>query len=161
MVVAQARNRVIGRANDLPWYLPADLKHFKELTSGRAVIMGRKTFESIIARRGQPLPNRTNIVVSRDAHFQAEGATVVATPEEALKAAGSGEVFVIGGGAIFEAMLPMAERLYLTQVEADIEGDAYFPALDPDEWRPTSTEHHKADEKNQYDYAFITMERTS
>jgi dihydrofolate reductase len=159
VIVAQANGRVIGRSNDLPWYLPADLKHFKDLTTGHSVIMGRKTFESILARLGKPLPNRTNIVITRDPKFASEGAVVVRSPDEALARAGLGEMFVIGGASIYEAMLSAVDRVYLTQVQADIAGDAYFPALDPAEWKELERTSFDADEKNQYSYEFITLER--
>lgn len=161
MIVAQAHNRVIGNSNDLPWYLPADLKRFKELTTGHVVIMGRKTFESIFARLGKPLPNRTNIVITRDSAFGPPGVVVAHSPEAALKQADSEEVFVIGGASIYEAMLPWADKIYLTQVDADIPGDAFFPELIPTEWQTTARLAHKADEKNQYNYEYITLERVT
>jgi len=159
LIVAYAKHRVIGKANDLPWYLPADLKHFKELTSGHSVILGRKTYESIVARLGKPLPNRTNIVITRDKHFAAPGAIIVRSPQEAIERADSEEVFVIGGASIYEAMLPLADRIYLTEVEADIEGDTYFPELGPEDWEEAERVTHEADERNEYDYAFIVLNR--
>jgi dihydrofolate reductase len=158
MIVAQANGRVIGAANDLPWYLPADLKRFKELTTGHAVIMGRKTYDSILARIGKPLPNRTNIVITRDAALDASDVLVAHSPQDALTLAGDGEVFVIGGATIYEIMLPLAERIYLTQVKADIDGDAYFPELGA-EWREVSRESHQSDERNEYDYDYVQLER--
>jgi dihydrofolate reductase len=159
MIVAQARNRVIGSANDLPWYLPADLKRFKDLTSGHSVIMGRKTYASIIKRLGKPLPNRLNIVVSRDPAFRPEGVVVAASPADALQQAGDGEVFVIGGASIYEAMLDASDRIYQTQIDAEIPGDAYFPALDQNQWHEVAREQHASDERNPHDYAFVTLER--
>lgn len=159
ILVARARNRVIGRSNDLPWYLPADLRHFKELTTGHSVLMGRKTFDSILARLGTPLPNRQNIVVTRDRHFQVSGAIVVHSIDEALKLTESEEVFVIGGAQIYEQVLPFTDRMYITEVAADIDGDTFFPELEQGAWRETSREPHKKDDKNQYDYAFVVYER--
>ena len=156
LLVAYARNRVIGKNNDLPWYLPADLKRFKELTTGQTVVMGRKTFDSIIARNGKPLPNRTNVVITRDSEYLAEGAEVVHTIEDALK--GSAEIFVIGGAEIFRQALPLADRIYATEIDADIEGDVYFPEIGSG-WREVAREPHQADEKNQYNYAYVTYEK--
>src|ERR1019366_1912721 len=112
MIVAQADNRVIGKSNELPWYLPADLKRFREITTGHSVIMGRKTYDSIYIRLGHPLPNRQNIVVTRDKSFDAHGCVIVASPREALGKAGTGEIFVIGGASIFQSMLPQTTRIY-------------------------------------------------
>lgn len=160
LLVAMARNRVIGAKNDLPWYLPADLKRFKELTTGHTVIMGRTTFESIVARIGKPLPNRTNIILTRDANYAApEGCVVVTSLEEALSKASGEEVFVIGGGQVFEQALSRAGKIYLTRVEADIEGDVLFPELGP-EWKQVSSEPHPADDKNEYPYTFVVLEHT-
>ena len=159
LVVAQAKNRVIGRSNDLPWYLPADLRHFKELTTGHTVIMGRKTWDSIVARLGHGLPNRTNIVVTRNQDLKIPDVTVAHSFNEAVRTAGEGELFVIGGAAIFEAALPLADRIYMTQVQADVEGDVQMPELGP-EWREIHRESHLKDDKNQYDYDFVTLEKT-
>jgi dihydrofolate reductase len=150
------RNRLIGNRNQLPWHLPADLAHFKRATMGKPVIMGRKTFESI----GRPLPGRTNIVLTGSADYRAEGVLVANSPDQALGlAAGADEVMVIGGSMIYELMLPRADRLYLTHVESDCEGDAWFPDFDPGQWRITASEEHAADEKNPCDYRFVTYER--
>ncbi len=157
LVVAMAKNRVIGSNNDLPWYLSADLKHFKEITTGHTIVMGRTTLESIVARLGKPLPNRTNVVLTHDANYQApEGCVVVTTLDDALRI--SDDVMVIGGGQVFAEALPKADRIYLTRVEADIAGDVLFPELGP-EWKEVSSETHEADEKNEYPYTFITLER--
>lgn len=158
-IVAQANNRVIGKANELPWYLPADLRHFKEITVGHTVIMGRKTFDSIITRLGRPLPNRTNIVITRDKGFKAEDAKIVHSLKAAIQTAADGEMFVIGGAQIYEQALPYLDRIYLTQIKADIEGDTHFPELAQEEWWELSNEHHKKDDKNPYDYSFITLVR--
>jgi dihydrofolate reductase len=158
LVVAQSRGRVIGAQGGIPWYMPADLKHFRELTTGRRVIMGRRTYDSIVAKLGGPLPNRINIVVTRDDHYRADGAVVVHSLNEAIKQAGEGEIMVAGGAVIFEQCLPLADRIYLTQIEADITGDTFMPELGH-EWAQTSREEHAADEHNPYDYAFITLDR--
>ena len=156
IIVAMARNRVIGKNNRLPWHLPADLKHFKETTMGHPIIMGRKTYESI----GRPLPGRTNIVVTRNPEFRAEGCTVVHSLEEALRAAEEAEeVFVIGGATLYREALPIANRIYLTLVEADIEGDTLFPEIDSDSWEEVHCETHPSDERNPYAYSFIELKR--
>lgn len=142
-IVAAARNGVIGVDNQLPWRLPADLKRFKSLTMGRPIVMGRKTWDSI----GRPLPGRANIVVSRDADFRAEGAQVVADIAAALAqaeaeamAGGLGEVFIIGGETIYRQTLDQVSRVYLTSVDVEVVGDAFYPALDEGEWREVSRE---------------------
>lgn len=161
LIVAMANNNVIGSKNDLPWYLPADLKHFKELTSGHAVIMGRNTLESILNRLGKPLPNRQNIVVSRNESYQVEGIEVVGSIEAALEAASDEEVFIIGGAQVYQQALPLVERIYVTQVNAKIDGDAFFPNLNPEQWREVANEPHQADDKNQFDYSFKTLDRVN
>jgi len=156
IIVAMSENRVIGIENTLPWHLPADLKHFKSLTMGKPIVMGRKTYESI----GRPLPGRTNIVISRDSGYRAEGVTVVRTPEAALQAAGDvEEVMIIGGASFYRQMLPQTDRLYLTLVHQTIDGDAWFPELDDSQWQPLSREDHSPDGKNPWPYSFITMQR--
>ncbi|GAA5232099.1 dihydrofolate reductase [Verticiella sediminum] len=153
LIVAYARNRTIGRDNALPWRLPADLAHFKRSTLGKPIIMGRKTWESL----GRPLPGRLNLVVSRNANYRAEGATVVASLDEALAvSAGAPEAYVIGGEMLYRLALPMARRVVATEIDADIEGDAWFPAL-PAGWRETAREPQP--EENGYRYAFVTYER--
>ena len=156
LVVAMARNRVIGRDNQLPWHLPADLKHFKAITIGKPVVMGRKTYESI----GRPLPERTNIVVTRDPDYRAEGCLVVNSAEAAIEAAGAvDEVMIIGGGQFYEEMLPRADRLYLTEVHEDVEGDAWFPEFDRGAWRELEREDCQPDERNPHAYSFLVLER--
>jgi len=157
-----ARNRTIGRNNALPWHLPEDLKYFKRVTLGKPIIMGRKTCDSI----GRPLPGRTNIVITRDAGFQAEGARVVLSLEQALALAekiclidGAEEAVVIGGAQIYALALPLADRLYLTQVHADVEGDAHFPPLDLALWHELGRENFAAHGPNPYDYSFLILER--
>ncbi len=156
LIAAMAENRVIGRANRLPWRLPADLKHFKQLTLGKPIIMGRNTFESI----GRPLPGRSNIVVTRDPAYRAEGCQVVHSVEQALHVAdGHEEVMVVGGAELYRQTLERADRLYLTIINAAVEGDTLFPEIEPQQWRETERETHYADDRNQYDYDFVTLER--
>lgn len=156
LIVAMARNRVIGRDNRLPWRLSSDLKWFKSLTMGHHVIMGRRTYDSI----GRPLPGRTSIVISRTWSAAPEGVTVVRSIEEALEAArGEEEVFVLGGAEVFRRTLPMADTLFLTLVHADVEGDVLFPELEPDDWQLVSREDHDSDEKNEYPFSFLVYER--
>ena len=156
IIVTIGKNKVIGKDNSLPWKLPADMKHFKELTTGKPVIMGRKTFESI----GKPLPNRTNFIITRNQEYKAEGCVVVHSIDEALKASeGNEEVMVIGGAQIYKEFLPRANKMYLTIIDADFEGDAFFPEYNIEEWEETSYEEHERDAENQYDYRFMTLER--
>lgn len=155
-VVAYDRNRAIGKDNRLPWRLPDDMKHVRELTIGKPLIMGRRTWESI----GRPLPERTSIVLTRDREFRCDGCVVARTPEEALKLAGDApEVIVFGGADVFKTFLPRADRIYLTEVDADIGGDRFFPPLDPGEWEVTEAVEHPADERHAYDFSFLTLER--
>tara|TARA_B100001250_G_scaffold393390_1_gene396132 strand:- start:1386 stop:1889 length:504 start_codon:yes stop_codon:yes gene_type:complete len=163
LIVAVAQNRVIGRDNKLPWYLPNDLKYFKQTTLGKPVIMGRKTYESI----GKPLPGRTNIVITRQAGYQPEGVKVVGTVEDAIKVAesvclidGQDEAMVMGGAEIYGLTLPHCERLYLTEVHADVEGDAWFPEYEKSEWKEVTREDFKAEGPNPFDYSFVVYERT-
>lgn len=153
-----AQGGVIGKKNDLPWYLPADLKHFKQLTTGRTVVMGRNTCESIFARLGHALPNRRNIVITRDTSYRPESVEVVHSIDEAL-ALIDGDADIIGGQQIYEQLLPYIDRLYITEVDADIDGDTYFPKFDRSQWRESTREAHTKDEKNQYDYSFVTLDR--
>ncbi|PTY37486.1 dihydrofolate reductase [Saccharospirillum sp. MSK14-1] len=162
MIWAMSENRVIGRDNKLPWYLPNDLKYFKQVTSGKPVIMGRKTYDSI----GRPLPNRTNIVISRDTGFRAEGCQVVHSLDEALELAGAqlavnggDEVIVMGGAQIYAEALPRADRLYVTQVHATVEGDAFFPTIDFNAWQEQGREDFSAEGPNPYDYSFVVYDR--
>lgn len=158
LIVAVAANRVIGRGGALPWRLPNDLRHFKAMTMGKPIVMGRQTFESI----GRPLPGRTNIVVSRNPAFGPDGAVVVNSFEAALDAAaatGAEEVLVIGGAEVYAAALPVATRIYLTEVHARIEGDRFFPPLDPAEWVEAFRERHAADDRHPYAYSFVELNR--
>ena len=149
------RNRVIGLNNRLPWRLPADMKYFKKTTMGKPVIMGRKTYESF----GHPLPGRKNIVVTRNRLFNAEGCTVVHTIEDALSAAGKGEVMVIGGATLYEQLLPVADRLYVTLLDTHFEGDTYFPEIDDSDWLEISREKIKPGADIPFQYSFIIFER--
>ncbi len=156
LIAAIAENGVIGKDNDLIWHLSDDLKRFKQLTKGHHVIMGRKTFESL----GRPLPNRVNIVVSRNANYKAEGAIVVDSLKEALyKAEGDAQPFIIGGGAIYKQALGLAQTMELTKVHHAFEGDTYFPEFDENTWELVFKEHHPKDEKHQYSFDFLRYER--
>lgn len=159
LVVAVSENDVIGRGNQLPWHLPADLKHFKALTIGRPVLMGRKTFESI----GKALPQRLNIVLSRAADFSPADCVVVHTLDAArCAAAGDSALMVIGGAEIYRQCLPFARRIHLTLVHAEIAaGDTLFAGWRGPEWRHVSCERHEADDKNAHAYSFVTLERTA
>ena len=157
-IVAAARNNVIGRDNQIPWYLSADLKYFKKTTLGHHVIMGRKSFESI----GRPLPKRTNVVITRDPFFVATGCVVVHSLAEALEfaeQAGETEAFVIGGGEIYRQAMPLLDKIYLTEVAANVDGTVFFPEIDENEWREVFREAHGADEKNEFDFTFRILER--
>ena len=158
LIAAMANNRVIGINNSMPWHLPADLRHFKALTVGKPIIMGRKTWESLPGL----LPDRPHIVVTSDLNYQAEGCQVVHSIDEALAAAGDvPEVMIVGGAAFYAAMLPQADHLYLTLIETTVEGDAFFPDYNPSDWREVTHERHAADEKNPFSYSFLTLERRS
>lgn len=156
MVAALTRNHVIGKNNDLPWRLPADLAHFKRLTLGKPIILGRKNYQSI----GRPLPGRHNIVITRDRTFSADGVTVVHSPADALRAAGNvDEVMIIGGADIYRQFLPQADRLHLTWIEADIDGDTYFPDFSTFNWQRSASEQRPADDNNPHPMTFETYQR--
>ena len=162
MIVATADNNIIGKDNDMPWHLPADLAHFKKVTLGKPVIMGRKTYESI----GRPLPGRRNIVISRDETYQAQGIDTVTSVENALALVDGStgneaavEIMVIGGGAIYQHCLPKADRLYITHIKATIDGDTQFPNYDDESWQQISSEIRESDEKNAYDLDFCIYQR--
>ncbi len=162
LILAVADNGVIGRDNALPWKLPEDMRYFKQMTMGKPVIMGRKTFESI----GKALPGRTNIVITRNGAFAAEGARCVSSLEEALQVAEqtvsmepAEEAVVIGGSEIYRVTLPLADRLYITEVHANVEGDAVLPRVEWDDWREVRRERHVAQTPNPYDYSFVFYER--
>lgn len=156
LVVAMARNRVIGRDNQLPWRLPADLAYFKRVTLGHPVVMGRHTYESI----GKSLPGRLNIVVSRNPAFRAPGCTVVGSLAEAWTVAGDAtEVSVIGGTSLFAEALPIADRIHLTEIDADVPGDTWFPEFDRAEWTEHEVSRHPPDERHSYPFRIVVLER--
>lgn len=164
LIVAMSSNRIIGINNSLPWHLPNDLKYFKQATMGKPIVMGRKTFESI----GKPLPGRRNIVITRDVDYQAEGVDVVRSLEEAISLGediclvnGQEEVMVIGGAQIYQLALEKADRLYVTHVDAHVEGDAYFPEVDWPSFTLMAEEKFAAEGPNPYDYRFSVYQRTS
>ncbi len=156
LIVAMTPDGIIGRDNDLPWRIPADLRHFKAMTMGKPMIMGRRNHESI----GRALPGRTNIVLTRDQDYRAEGCIVVHTPEAALEAAGdSDEIMVIGGAEIYRLFLPQASTLYLTRVHADIDGDVRFPRVNWSEWRLVAESQHSNDPDSPHPFTFETWKR--
>jgi dihydrofolate reductase len=152
-----SENRVIGKNNQLPWHLPADLKFFKATTLNHPILMGRKTFESI----GKPLPQRTSIIITRQPGYQAEGALVVNSLSEAIRAGRElhPDIFIIGGAEILQQALPVIDTMYLTRIHAPFEGDIYYPEINWQEWQQTWREDHAPDEKNKYPYSFIKLER--
>lgn len=158
-IAAMDENRLIGVNNQLPWYIPADLKHFKTLTSGHPILMGRKTYESI----GRPLPNRLNIILTTNPKFNAPGCVVVSSLEAGIDAAveqKKEEIFIIGGSEVYNQLMERIQRLYLTIIHHQFEdGDAYFPKINPNEWNEIARESHKADEQNEFDYSFVTFDR--
>lgn len=144
LIAAVAKNGVIGSKNALPWYLPEDLKHFKKVTTGKTVMMGRKTFESILARLGTPLPNRDNVVVTRNKEYQVPAGVFVHTNiKDAMHAHGSADIFVIGGGELYAQTIDLADTLHITHVDKEVEGDVKFPAIDQKKWRLESEEKHE------------------
>lgn len=162
VIVAVAENGVVGKNNALPWYLPADLRYFKQTTLGKPIVMGRKTFESI----GRPLPGRTNIVISSNPDYAAEGVTVVSSLPDALDFAGevalidgTEELMVIGGATIYAAAIPLADRLYVTEVHAIVEGDACLGEIDWGKWSESSRDYHSAEAPNPYDFSFVVYDR--
>jgi dihydrofolate reductase len=149
-------NRVIGRDNQLPWYLPDDLKHFRRLTTGHTVIMGRRNFQSI----GQPLRQRKNIIISRDSSFSAAGCVVAQSLDEALMEAGNDpEVFIIGGAQIYALALPRTQKIYLTRVHAEVDGDVHFPDYDQAQWQEIDQRAHERDERHPYAFTILTLKR--
>ncbi len=159
IIAAVATNNVIGRDNQLPWHMPADLKRFKHLTSGHHLLMGRRTFESV----GTPLPGRITVVITRSPDYAPPGVAVARSLDEAIakaEAAGDAEIFIGGGTEIFTQALVRANRMYLTRIHAEPEGDTFFPEFDDvNEWELTDSEHFEADERNPYPYSFLTYER--
>ena len=160
LIAAIDKNRVIGNKGKLPWRMPADLEYYRSKIKGKTVVMGRKTLESMGKK---PLPNRVNIIMTHEQDYKAEGAIVVHSSEEALKEAEkidtNQELMVIGGSEIYKAFLPIANRIYLTIIEGEFEGDAFFPEYDITEWKEASYEEHERDKDNPYDYRFVVMER--
>jgi dihydrofolate reductase len=155
IVVAISENNAIGKNNQLLWYLPADLKHFKNITTGHTVIMGRKTYDSV----GKPLPNRRNIIITRK-DITIEGCEVVKSIEDALAlSAGEEEVFIVGGAEIYKQSIHLTDRIYLTIVHQEFDADSFFPEINYDEWQETEREDHQPDEKNKLPYSFITLDR--
>jgi dihydrofolate reductase len=155
IIVATAKNHAIGKDNKLLWYLPNDLKHFKDVTTGHTVIMGRKTFDSV----GRPLPKRRNIVITRQ-DISIEGCEVVPSIDEALeRCENEEEVFIVGGAEIYRQALPLTDRVYLTIIDQEFDGDTFFPELNAEEWTEKERENFEPDEKNKYRYSFITLER--
>jgi len=155
LIAAMTPDRVIGRNNQLPWHMPADLQHFKNLTSHKTILMGRKTYQSI----GRPLPNRRNIIITRDTNFAAPGCEIFHSIDEALTALkDEAEVCIIGGSEIYLQTLARADFLYLTFIHATIDGDTYFPEWNKNEWQEISREEHSSDERNPYSYSFITLQ---
>lgn len=161
LIAALAANNVIGRNNQVPWRLPTDLRRFKALTMGHHLIMGRKTFDSV----GRPLPGRVNVVITRREEWSAAGVTVVHSLEQALRVAaeaGDAEAFIAGGAEIYELAIHRADRMYLTRVHAEVEGDTFFPEFDDvSEWRLVDAEHFEADERNEYPFSFLTYDRAA
>lgn len=159
IIAAVASNNIIGRDNKLPWHMPADLKWFKKLTMGHHVLMGRKTFEEF----RKPLPGRVNVVITRNPNWSADGVAIARSVDEAIskaEAAGDAEIFIIGGAEIFAQVLHRADRMYITRIHAEPEGDTFFPEFDDvNEWKLVDAEHCEADEKNAYPYSFLTYER--
>lgn len=157
LVVAMTKNRVIGRDGDMPWRLSSDLRRFKRITMGHHLIMGRKTFDSI----GRPLPGRTTIVISRSANDDDPNIRVARSIADAIKIAGDDEeIFITGGAQIYELALPSVDRVYLTQIQCELDGDTYFPNVDWSKWQLIDHEDHLADEKNNHNYSFLTYDRT-
>lgn len=157
LIVAVAHNNVIGMAGKMPWHLPAELAYFKRITMGHPIVMGRKTFDSI----GRPLPGRRNIVVTANQAWRHEGVEVAGSIETALSMIEDSSAFVIGGATLYAAALPVANRVYLTAIDATVEGDTFFPELAPEKWREVSRERREQDEKNAYDVDFVVFERMS
>lgn len=155
LIAAIANRRVIGKNNQLPWHLPADLKYFKATTLNKPIVMGRKTYESL----GKPLPQRTNIILTSDRTYKAHGCYVVHSFDEAIQAVKDAEeIFIIGGATLFQLYLPLANRFYLTMIHADFEGDTFFPDFDAASFRLLKEENHLPDEKNPWPYDFLVFE---
>lgn len=160
-IAAMSSNRVIGRDNDLPWHLPDDFKFFQQTTKGHHIIMGRKNWESL-PPKFQPLPNRTNLVITRQSGYVAEGATIIQTLEEGQSIAaknGEDELFIIGGGEIYRMGLSISNRIYLTEIDGVFDGEVTFPEFSDSSWKEVSRKHHPADERHQYAFDFVIYEK--
>lgn len=157
LIVAMDQNRLIGKDNQLPWHLPADLQYFKKVTMGKPIVMGRKTFDSI----GRVLPGRENVIVTRNRSYTNDNCTVLHSVDEVKQFAEASEqeVFIIGGAEIFKEILPVADRLYITEIQESFEGDTYFPAIDEKKWKLVSSTPGIVDEKNKYAHQYIVLER--
>lgn len=156
IIVAMAQNRTIGINNTLPWRCPEDLRHFKALTMGHHMIMGRKTFDSI----GKPLPGRTTVVVTRNTRLQIDGCIIAHSLQQAIAAcAGDNEIFIVGGAELYAQALPLANKLYVTEIRQDIQGDAHFPEFDKKQWREAARERHSQDQPQPLEYHFATYEK--
>ena len=156
IIVAMDTNGVIGKDGKLPWHLSADLKHFKAITMGKPIVMGRKTHESL----GRVLPGRENIVITRNNNYQAPGCTVLHSLDDVfVHCRNADEIIIMGGAELYVQILDRANRIYLTEVHAEVSGDTYFPAYDGDQWREVQRQDFRADEKNRYDYSFVILER--
>ncbi len=163
LIAALTKNRVIGRDNSLPWHLPDDMKYFMQTTKAHHVIMGRKNYDSI-PEKFRPLPNRVNIVVTRQRDFKAPACTVVHALEEGIDISRNGgqqEVFIIGGSDMYKIALPISHRLYLTEIETELDGDTYFPEFNRAEWKETSRRHHPADDRHAFAFDFVVYDRLS
>lgn len=161
LIAAHTLNRVIGRNNDLPWKLPQDMKFFMQTTKGHHVVMGRRNYDSLPAKF-RPLPERVNLVLTRQENFKAEGCRVVHTLNEAIqiaREAGEEELFMIGGAEIYAMSLPIADKLYLTEIQAELEGDTFFPEFDQSQWKRVVLDHHPIDDKHQYAFDFVRYDR--
>lgn len=161
MIAAMGSNRTIGKDNDIPWHLPDDFQYFKETTKGHYVLMGRKNFESL-PPRFKPLPQRPNVIITRNPNYQAEGAEVVFSLEEAIemaREAGEKEAFIIGGGEIYKLGLAFADCIYLTEIQGAFNGDTIFPEFDKSVWKESSRKHHSVDDRHQYAFDFVIYEK--
>lgn len=156
IIVAVAENNVIGKDNSLIWKLPRDMRHFKETTTGHYIIMGRKTFES----NGRPLPNRTNVIITRDKDYKAEGCVVVHSLDDAIREAKEdSEAFIIGGGVIYDLAMPLVDRIYLTKIHHSFEGDTFFPEINMEEWVVSEKRDFEPYQKNEYPFTILTLDR--
>lgn len=155
IIVATDKNGAIGKDNALLWHLPNDLKRFKAITSGHPIVMGRKTFESI----GKPLPNRRNVIISNNKNYKADGCEVVHSLKEALELCKGSDIYIIGGGSIYKEAMDIADNLYLTLVDVELDADTHLENFDLDKWSLVNSEEHLADEKHQYDYQFLDYKR--